>query len=690
MDGVYRELPVRFPPVRSGDRNEADSGRRFTVADPDYLVSPLTGITRRHWADAARFLLEGAFTHVKRFEDPPVFPRTVPVTYPAPRSPAHVLRAEEMEGVARTLLLAAPLLARDPSLTVGGYRLRDYYAEQILRMTDPSDRRFVGFGHVLGGKYGGRTFQQTCESALLALDLTVAGDALWPRFSERERDRIAGTLSSWGHYRTQPHNWRCFNLLILTFFKLHGYRVDETVFRDHLTGVLSYYAGDGWYRDGNHFDYYSTWLFSLVGPVWNSWYGYEHEPAAAACIERNLHTLLGTFPMIAGRDGGLPMWGRSGAYRYAALVPLVAAFFLRQPGIEPGEARAILSKSLLHFITREDVFVRGVLSMGWYRTFAPMVQSYNCPGSVYFTGLAFLSLSFPEDSPFWQSRERDDTWERLGTGTRTVVLDGPGLAITNYGRTGTAEIRPGKVLISVENRSSLEAYSRLSFNTAFPWESGKNGDLQAMNYSLSVGRRKGGSKFLVPNLFAWAGERDGVLYRRLYFEYRDSFRGVSAVDLADIVLPFGTLRVDRARLLSPCSVRLAHYGLPYADGGLTVERKTVDGYRVTIVGSGVLKLALTDLAGWEENGLMLRTGVSPVADMSAVPFVAYRKPAAYSGMPFLVAVMLHRTDRGSWSDEELQPVERIELREVLKLELVLKTGRTYTVDFSFMEGSLSI
>jgi len=36
----------------------------FNVKDPDFRASPYTGMTKRHYIDCAKYLLERAFTHV--------------------------------------------------------------------------------------------------------------------------------------------------------------------------------------------------------------------------------------------------------------------------------------------------------------------------------------------------------------------------------------------------------------------------------------------------------------------------------------------------------------------------------------------------------------------------------------------------------------------------------------------------
>jgi hypothetical protein len=46
----------------------------FEVKNPDFNLSPMTGMTRRHYIDCTKYILERAFKHVKSFDRPIVFP----------------------------------------------------------------------------------------------------------------------------------------------------------------------------------------------------------------------------------------------------------------------------------------------------------------------------------------------------------------------------------------------------------------------------------------------------------------------------------------------------------------------------------------------------------------------------------------------------------------------------------------
>ncbi len=101
----------------------------FKVDQPDYVKSPFTGVTRKHWKDAALYLLEGAFSYVKRMEDPMQFPKQPGKSYPRTASQ---IPTEKLEGLCRTLFMAAPLLKEHPGLVINNIKVADYYRHHIL------------------------------------------------------------------------------------------------------------------------------------------------------------------------------------------------------------------------------------------------------------------------------------------------------------------------------------------------------------------------------------------------------------------------------------------------------------------------------------------------------------------------------------------------------------------------------
>lgn len=667
----------------------------FVVQDPDTGLSPLTGMTRKHWVDAARFLLDGVFRNVKSVDDPIVLPRQHAITYPQPNDPEWKFKAQEFEGLARTFMLAAPLLKENPDLTVAGIRLRDYYANQLVLATDPKSPRYLLTLSEIFAKHGVQQYQHTVEGGALAIGINYSKSCIWDRLTQPQRDQIAGVLSDYGHNRTIGHNWRYFNVLMLSFLHNEGFKADRTAIRDHIQNLLACYVGDGWYRDDETFDYYNPWGFHFYGPIWCSWYGYKNEPEAAALIEKWNALFMRSYPRFFSRDAKQFMWGRSIIYRCAASAAFGASFLLRRTAADPGWCRRVASGNIMQFLGREDVFLNGVPCLGYFGPFAPLVQFYSCAASPFWISKAFLPLALPADSPFWTARENNGIWERAGAETDTCFLEGPGILVANHGSTGTTEILTAKA----PKRDPF--YAQLAYNTDFPWEDESNDGPTAMTYSL----RESGTDhpFRAPLKLGYQRLSKGVLYRQ--FNTKPSGlgdpnkggvnKGPEKIDLADIVVPGGVVRVDRVRVPYKTELTLAHYGLPHAGGAAAaVETLNVGRRKAIVCTSGNRSVAVVPVVGWSGVASAEHTGKNPEAEKSTVIYAHRTRRVDYGGMEVLVAVMLHRTDGKAWTAEELDIVKACKVIPWTKsgspcgAEVELRSGKIFEVDFGQIEGSV--
>ncbi|MEG7530384.1 MAG: DUF2264 domain-containing protein, partial [Hungatella sp.] len=632
---------------------------KYTVHQPNYGKSPYTGMTRTHWLELSHFFLEGIFSHIRYIEDPIVFPRhEYEVSYPRPNGPAWRIAAERFEGLARSFLIGAPLLHNEPEAVVCGYSMKEYYKKQILLSVTPGTPNYLLrveeiFPEALPGE---KAFQHTCECASLVIGLTICREVIWESYTKEEQDLIADYLSNFGHSYTGHHNWRLFNMLILAFLDREGYPIDADMMRDHTQAILSYYAGNGWYRDGHLFDYYSPWAFQVYGPLWNQWYGYEKEPALAAKIERYSNELMQTYDRMFDEDGHVTMWGRSGSYRSAASAPLAANFLLREAQADPGLARRIASGAVLQFVTREECFKEGVPCLGFYGPFRPFVQSYSCAASPFWIANSFVCLALPEDHPYWSTVEANGIWEQMQPKeTQTTVLNGPGIVLDNHKATGITEFRTGKILVK-KDYSSLNAYSRLSFNSQFPWEDFDFAGAETMQYSLKAEKQNNSR---IPNILMYAGVRDGVLYRKEYFDFEFTFQDKASIDLADFAVSHGIVRVDKVRIPDkPYTLTLGSYGM--ADRGhIEIEERIcpITGAKAMILKSEEGQIALVSYSGFDEIGQKNRRGVSAVTECSCLLYAESRRNHYYEYRPYaMISAMLTKKDNTIWSDEELFPI----------------------------------
>jgi len=223
----------------------------FKVDQPDYVKSPFTGVTRKHWKDAALYLLEGAFSYVKRIEDPMQFPKQPGKSYPRT---AGQIPTEKLEGLCRTLFMAAPLLKEHPGLVINNIKVADYYRYHILKLLDPSSPTYIK-----PQAKGGGPNQILVEFGALAVSMFYIPEILFDPLTKEQQDMLAATMISYGDGKTVPSNWKFFNIFVLSFFKAHGYGVNELLLKEYLDKSLEHYRGNGWYNDNTAYDYYSMW-----------------------------------------------------------------------------------------------------------------------------------------------------------------------------------------------------------------------------------------------------------------------------------------------------------------------------------------------------------------------------------------------------------------------------------------------
>ncbi len=676
----------------------------FKVKNPDLGLSPFTGMTKKHYIELAKYLLERAFRHVDSIHTPLSFPTVPGKTYPQPNDPDWRYRSVEFESLERTFTLAGPLIHVDPEVTIHNIKLRDYYKLQIYNTFTPGHPNSLPLPEELPDS----NYQFTCEFGGLFKTLLLMPDTIWTLYSEKEKDEMVGCISKWAHHRTTQNNWRIFNIITLSFLKKYGYEIDDELLKSHLLWVASYHSGDGWYLEQTY-NYYSISLFIVYTTIWNRTFGDEHYPEIAAIIEESAQKLMESITRFFGRDGYINMWSRSICYRTWVSGAFPVAFMLKDKNLlDGGWARRLCSGSLLQFVTREEFYYNDIPSLGFYGQKEYMVQNYSCAGSPFLMFLPFICLALPDDSPFWTARENEGMWEELGSDSKRVILESPGLGLVNHGKTGTSEIIPGKVYYDDPN------YSKLVYNTHFPWEDHNPQGGTSMEYSyrswdprdvrgddvnfyLTGLKIENGSEknrlFTISQNMLFNGVRNNVLYRQAIMR-KPPNNGVGyIIDLADITIPGGVIRVDRSRLAFEYELTLGHFGMPHIAGKRPVVNQFEEGERKVITAAiPGRRVALITYSGWDKLESMVHTNRNAEADESTVIFARKKRMAKNPPMELMVTVLLHKTDDGEWTREELSPIKELKIRDIMSGQsplgaiVTLQNGEAYEVDFKDIDG----
>ena len=680
--------------------------KAFEVKNPDFDLSPLTGMTKKHYIEMAKYLLERAFSHVGSINTPISFPAVPGKTYPQPNAPDWRYRSADFEALERTFTLAGPLIHIDPETKINNINLRDYYGLHFYNAFTP--------GHVnslpLPEELPDSNYQFTCEFGGLFKTLLLLPDTLWSYYSEKQKGEMVITISKWAHHRTTQNNWRIFNIVALSFLKKYGYEIDDDLLKSHLLWVASYHSGNGWYLEQTY-NYYSISLFIVYTTIWNRTFGDKYYPEIAEIIEKSAQKLMESLPGFFGRDGYINMWSRSICYRTWVSGAFPVAFMLKDNTLlDGGWARRLCSGSLLQFVTREDFYDNDIPSLGFYGQKEYMVQNYSCPGSPFLMFLPFICLALPDDSPFWTARENDGMWETLGNKSNKIILENPGLVLVNHGKTGTSEIIPGKVYYDDPN------YSKLVYNTHFPWEDhNPNGgtsmeycfrsqdprDVRGddVNFYLTGKAVENDSEknrsYTTSQSMLYNGVRGDVLYRQAIMR-KPPNNGVGyIIDLAEITIPGGVIRVDRSRLAFEYELTLGHFGLPHLDGIKAVINHFEIGDKKVITASiPGRQIALITYNGWDNLERFVHNNRNAEADKSTVIYAYKKRMAKNPPMELMISVMLHKMDDSKWTEEELSPIKDITIMEItpgsaLGATITIFNNEKFEIDFKDIDGKRS-
>lgn len=635
----------------------------FHIEAPDYQRSPLTGMTRQHWLDAATYLLDGAFSYIHTLDDPMRFPKQPGKSYPTDGKPN---KTENLEGLCRTMFVAIPLLKENPELKLNGIKVADYYRRQLRNMIDPSKPGYIP--HLKGGPS-----QTLVEFGALALSLTVMPEIIWDPLTQKEKDELAALMLSYGNGPTIGSNWRFFNIFVMSFFKDRGYAVKEGYMDELLQKSLDQYRGYGWYNDSPAYDYYSMWAFQMYGMIWAHYYGEKFNPEAGRRFVSNFRDLVPNYPLMFAADGRMNMYGRSITYRIAAAVPFPLMGWLDDPSINYGWMRRIASSTLLQFLENPEMLEDRVPTLGFYGAFEPAVQIYSCRGSVYWMGKAFLGLLIPADNPFWTAQENNGPWEKelKPDNVYNKFMPGSNTLVTNYPNSGASEIRAWcheTVAKDWQKFRSTENYNKLSYSTAFPWMADSPDGKVSMNYAILNGKQE----WEVLRLYTFRKFEDGIYYRDAELETNADIK----FRLADIPLPDGILRVDKVSFPLTTKLRYGHYSLPELDKPIITKEQKLKDRTVYIADNGAYQTALINLQGWTEVEFVETEGLHPVSNKCSVINAA----TTHTGDKIFITLQLWKKSGKPFTKKELMPVKSFR-QEGDKVTIHFSDGTVKTVSF---------
>lgn len=586
------------------------------------------------------------------------------------------------ELLARSFLLASFLIKEKKDIEINGIDLKKYYKNFILRLCTPNDKLYVGDYKVLSNYYKDNgVYQHTVECASLTLGLWITKEYIWDTYTLDEKNIIADFLSSFGHSFTVNQNWRVFNMLILAFLHSEGYKIDENIMKNHLDNVISNYSGSGFYLDGSNYDYYSALSFNFYLPIWNILYGYVNEPEAAKTIEDISNDFVTNFINFFDEDGFMTLWGRSNIYRSGVLGCFSSNLLLKNSKCDIDKLKIIYPKNICQFMNNDKALEDGILTLGFYKEFSGLFQSYSSNISPYWFANLFLILCLDKQHLFWKKKNNVKSKKNI---IESFSFDSPGIHLSKDFYNGEVTIKTGKILKDYTKKKELFCYGKLAYNSKFVW-SGIEYSMQYVIKDLET------NNYYLPNLIYWIGEKKGVLYRKEYFNFTPSNEKewLHSISLAEFNVPYGWVRVDKLNIYkSPVSIEFGSYGIDSKNIEISYLKK--GSYRAILIRSDNKSMAMTMYKGFEDIVVEKHKNINPEHEEIALIKVFGKRIIDYENPEknYLITQVLTKNDNTGFTEEEIFLVNSISFTGISKVNI--KTTTTHTVDFNRINGGMML
>jgi hypothetical protein len=577
---------------------------------PDPTVSPYTGWTRRHWESLADRMLTAVRPYGSEHH--------ALIDLPGPASSAGRW-SDGLEGFARTFLLAGFRLARsgaDP------HNLAEWYARGLAAGTDPkSPERWPALDEIRQAKV---------EAASIAIALQETRPWIWDRLDDDVRAQIVDWLARTVGLPMPNNNWIWFQGVTNAFLRSVGGPWSAEDLHRIIELTDEWYAGDGWYSDGNrrageyrNYDYYSGWVMQFY-PLWFCrMAGADADPALLTRYRERIRRYLQDAQHLVGGDGGPLFQGRSLTYRFAMLSPFWAGAVFDATPLTPGRTRRLGSGVLRRFYDAGCLDDSGLLPIGWHAGFAPIRQRYSGPGSPYWAANGFAGLVLPADHPVWTTVE-----EPLPVEERDVefAIDPPGWIVSGTRGDGVVRVvnHGTDHATATEFATDDPVYARHAYATHAAPDMGPDADSAPGDSGVVLLTADGRVSLRRPFERVQVGGRIGISRHRAHWldggpeQHHVVGPWITTASVLHGAREVRLARVDHVIQPGPWQLRMTGFPLADArrpqaevrDGAITATR----GDGLTSTAAGLRELPVADITNADD--------VNPFGRYSVTPWVA--------------------------------------------------------------------
>ncbi|MFC3204452.1 DUF2264 domain-containing protein [Alteromonas oceani] len=335
---------------------------------------------------------------------------------------------EAFEGFARTAPTLALFLSKGhgESVTLNNgkkFNINSHLVDGISSGVDPNSEGYWGKIQDLD--------QRAVEAGDIALTTMLLTENKPDCFNQQQLHLIYQWIDDINNVELYGGNWVLFRLMVNVFLHSHCQNRQLKIEQD-FAKFKSFYRGNGWFGDGENglLDYYNAWQMHYYLFWFNKFYP-DHE---ADFIRQALKEFTDGYQYFFAAEG-IPIFGRSAMYRYAAPAPLVLQCEY-DPSTAP-VARRALEVIWQHF-TLNGGIKGGNFTQGYYGNHPDLMENYSGRGSVLWSIRSLTTaFFFPPDSHFWQVEPGKLPIE---TGDYAISLDKAQLLVEGDNKAGVTKV----------------------------------------------------------------------------------------------------------------------------------------------------------------------------------------------------------------------------------------------------------
>ena len=316
-------------------------------------------------------------------------------------------RVAYLECFGRLMAGIAPWLALPDDATPEGMlrrRLRGLALQSYANAVDPASPDYVAWRS---------SSQALVDSAYLTNALLRAPKALWDPLDARTKSRLVAEIKGMRRYQLPYNNWLLFAAMNEAWLSSVGEEADILRLDTGVRKVQEWYAGDGWFKDGEafHLDYYNSYvmypmlleILEQMDKAGMTVFADKPADLLAQTLKR-FQRYCELLERMVSPEGCYPTIGRSLTYRTAAFQPLALLALRKQlpATLQEGQVRAAMHAVHKTIWSHPTNFTAdGFLTLGFCGHDPQLADWYSNSGSMYIASTSLLPLGLPSSDSYW-------------------------------------------------------------------------------------------------------------------------------------------------------------------------------------------------------------------------------------------------------------------------------------------------